>query len=87
VGGRALTYRSPHSRRGCLSARGTDGADIDRQLAEVQGSVLIRSGGLPGLLPPVDVLLRLGKAIDLRSSDAKAITEALSDAGVPVTTA
>ncbi|MEU9224965.1 hypothetical protein AB0D40_11425 [Streptomyces massasporeus] len=56
------------------------------QLAEVQGAVLIGSG-VVWLPPSVDVLLRSGEAIEFRPPEAKAITEALSDAGVPVTTA
>ncbi|MFF7483968.1 hypothetical protein ACFZBC_00545 [Streptomyces luteogriseus] len=71
---------------GALLARGTDGDALDLQLAEVQGAVLIGSG-VAWLPPSVDVLLRSGEAIEFRSPDAKAITEALSDAGVPVTTA
>lgn len=71
---------------GALLARGTDGAALDLQLAEVQGAVLIGSG-VAWLPPSVDVLLRSGEAIECRSPHARAITEALSDAGLPVTTA
>jgi hypothetical protein len=71
---------------GALLARGTDGDVLDLPLAEVQGAVLIGSG-VAWLPPSVDVLLRSGEAIEFRSPEAKAITEALSDAGVPVTTA
>lgn len=72
--------------RGVLLARGTDGAALDLPLAEVQGAVLLGSG-VAWLPPSVDVLLRSGEAIEFRSPDAKAITEELADAGVPVTTA
>ncbi|MEU0384486.1 hypothetical protein [Streptomyces chartreusis] len=71
---------------GVLLARGTDGAALDLPLAEVQGAALIGSG-VAWLPPSVDVLLRSGEAIEFRSPDAKAITEELADAGVPVTTA
>ncbi|WP_405506928.1 hypothetical protein [Streptomyces purpurascens] len=72
--------------RGALLARGTDGAALDLPLAEVQGAVLVGSG-VAWLPPSVDVLLRSGEAIEFRSPDAKAITEALADVGVPVATA
>jgi hypothetical protein len=71
---------------GALLARGTDGAALDLQLAEVQGAVLIGSG-VAWLSPSVDVLLRSGEAIEFRSPHASAIIEELSDAGVAVTTA
>ncbi|MFC9126973.1 hypothetical protein ACFT4A_09015 [Streptomyces sp. NPDC057099] len=72
--------------RDALLARGTDGAALDLPLAEVQGAVLVGSG-VAWLPPSVDVLLRSGEAIEFRSPDAKAITAALADVGVPVTTA
>ncbi|MET9526859.1 hypothetical protein [Streptomyces coeruleorubidus] len=71
---------------GVLLVRGTDGAALDLPLAEVQGAVLV-SSGVAWLQPSVDVLLRSGEAIEFRSPDARPITEALADAGVPVTTA
>jgi hypothetical protein len=71
---------------GALQVRGTDGAALDLPLAEVQGAVLTGSG-VAWLPASVDVLLRSGEAIEFRSPSAEAITEALAEAGVPVTTA
>jgi hypothetical protein len=71
---------------GALLARGTDGAALDLPLADVQGAVLVGSG-VAWLPPSVDVLLRSGEAIEFRSPEAKAITDALADVGVPVATA
>ncbi|GAA2544999.1 hypothetical protein GCM10010423_50440 [Streptomyces levis] len=70
---------------GDLRARGTDGAVLNLSLAEVEGAVLMGSG-VAWLPPSVDVLLRSGEAIEFRSPDARAIADALSAAGVPVTT-
>ncbi|MFF0007999.1 hypothetical protein ACFYQT_31810 [Streptomyces tibetensis] len=69
-----------------LQVRGTDGAALDLPLAEVQGAVLTASG-VAWLPASVDVLLRSGEAIEFRSPNAAAITDALDGAGVPVATA
>jgi hypothetical protein len=71
---------------GTLRLRGTDGATLDLPLPEVQGAVLVPSG-VAWLSPSVDLLLRSGEAIEFRSPDARAISDALASAGVPVTTA
>ncbi|MEU6255337.1 hypothetical protein [Streptomyces sp. NPDC047043] len=66
-----------------LRLRGTDGAVLDLPLAEVQGAVLLPSG-VAWLAPSVDLLLRSGEAIEVRSHQAGAVVDALSGAGVQV---
>ncbi|MFF4250900.1 hypothetical protein ACFY1L_06820 [Streptomyces sp. NPDC001663] len=68
---------------GALRLRGTDGAVLDVPLAEVQGAVLLPSG-VAWLAPSVDLLLRSGEAIEVRSHQAGAVVDALSGAGVRV---
>jgi hypothetical protein len=59
---------------------------LDLPLAEAQGAILV-SSSVVWNPPSVDVRLRSEEAIEFRSPDAKAITEALAEVGVPVGTA
>ncbi|WP_405870291.1 hypothetical protein [Streptomyces sp. NBC_00005] len=68
---------------GTLRLRGMDGAVLDLPLAEVRGAVLLPSG-VAWLAPSVDVLLRSGGAIEVRSPQSRAILDALTGAGVQV---
>ena len=75
---RALTVDA-----GTLRLRGTDGAVLDLPIAEVQSAVLLPSG-VAWLAPSVDVLLRSGGAIEVRSPQARAVVDAFAGAGVQV---
>lgn len=70
---------------GTLSLRGTEGSALDLPLSELHGAVLIPSG-VAWVAPSVDVLLRSGEAVELRSHRAKAVLDSLSMAGVRVMT-
>ncbi|MFF1291898.1 MULTISPECIES: hypothetical protein [unclassified Streptomyces] len=65
--------------------RGVDGSALDLPLAEVAGAALIPNT-VAWLDPTVDLLLGSGEAIEVRSPDARTITEALAGASVHVVT-
>jgi hypothetical protein len=60
-----------------------DGSALDLALSELVGVAHIPNT-VAWLDPTIDLLLGTGEAIELRSPDAKTITESLSSAGVPV---
>lgn len=68
---------------GTLHLRGVDGSTLELHLSELAGVALVPST-VAWLDPTVDLLLGSEEAIEVRSPDAKAITEALSGAGVRV---
>lgn len=63
-----------------LRLRGTDGAAVALPLTELLGVALIPNT-VAWLDPTVDLLLRSGDAIEVRSADAQAIADELSGAG------
>ncbi|QEU92540.1 hypothetical protein [Streptomyces kanamyceticus] len=70
---------------GTLHLRGTDGGALEVPLADLTGVVFLPST-VAWLHPSVDLLLSSGGGIELRSPQAKGITAALADSGVPVVT-
>ncbi|MFE9765749.1 hypothetical protein ACFYPC_14665 [Streptomyces sp. NPDC005808] len=63
-----------------LHLRGVDGAAVALQFTDLVGVALIPNT-VAWLDPTVDLLLRSGDAIEVRSADAQAITDELSAAG------
>ncbi|MFF4275939.1 hypothetical protein [Streptomyces sp. NPDC001536] len=63
-----------------------DGSALDLPLSELVGAALIPNT-VAWLDPTVDLLLASGEAIEVRSPDARVITEALAGAGVHVVSA
>jgi hypothetical protein len=64
-----------------LRLRGTDGASFDLPLTQLLGAAFI-ANTVAWLDPTVDLLLHSGEAIEVRTSDARALADALSSAGV-----
>ncbi|TLS42919.1 hypothetical protein FE633_28400 [Streptomyces montanus] len=64
-----------------LRLRGTDGTALDLPLAQLLGAAFI-ANTVAWLDPTVDLLLHSGEAIEVRTSDARVLADALSSAGV-----
>ncbi|MGW0902756.1 hypothetical protein [Streptomyces sp. NPDC002853] len=64
-----------------LHLRGADGSSLDLPLADLVGTAFIENAAA-WLDPTVDLFLRSGEAIEVRSADAREIADSLSGAGV-----